>query len=289
MGLILLVKVIWMFFNALSNVWITFWTENDTHSDNYYLNYYILFGVLYGTMAFIRAVLVAYSSPKMSTTIHESMISNLLFASLNEFFDRVPLGRIFNRLSKDLNSVDVNITSLFSNSLVFIFFLLTNMLIILYVAPIYVFLPVIVLYLVGCFFLKRFYSKSSKELTRLEGISKSPIVSCFSEILSGVTTIRSYCAENNFFLSNCEKINENKKPIIARKAAEVWFTIRLTLLSFIVNMTALAFVLFFAKDDHKGDFAARGTLLLVVTLGFDEIMYFLLINVGNFESELISL
>jgi ATP-binding cassette subfamily C (CFTR/MRP) protein 2 len=294
MGLILLCQIIWMGFNASTNLWLASWTESESqvpqkHPSEFYIKWYIVLGIFYGLFAFFRSLLVSYSSPKMSTFIHEAMISNLLFSSLNEFFDRVPLGRIFNRLSKDLNSVDSNLPGFFSNALVFIFFLATNIVVISFIAPVYVFLPVIVVYLICCHFLKVYYSKPSNELTRLEGVSKSPIVSCFAEILSGVTTIRCYRAKDMFFQNNCEKINENKKPIIARKAAEVWFTFRLTLLSFLINVTSLVYVLFFAvKAENTVDFAAKGSLLLVSTLGFDEIMYFLFINLGTFDSELIS-
>lgn len=147
------------------------------------------------------------------------MITNLLFSSLNEFFDRVPLGRIFNRLSKDLNSIDNNLPTYFSTSIVFTFFLATNIVVIMFIAPLYVFVPVLVVYLMLCHILRMQIVKPQRELTRLEGISKSPIVSCFTEILSGVTTIRSYNVKDMFFHKNCEKINENKKPIIARKGA----------------------------------------------------------------------
>lgn len=37
------------------------------------------------------------------------MILSLLFAPLNEFFERVPLGRIYNRLSKDLSVIDLDV------------------------------------------------------------------------------------------------------------------------------------------------------------------------------------
>jgi ABC-type multidrug transport system fused ATPase/permease subunit len=60
------------------------------------------------------------------------MISNLLFSPLNEFFDRVPLGRILNRLSKDLNSVDTKILNTFTNFLVFMFFLICNIVVMIY-------------------------------------------------------------------------------------------------------------------------------------------------------------
>lgn len=131
------------------------------------MKWYVVLGVLYGTFAFFRSLLVSFSSPKMSYYIHEVMISNLLFSSLNEFFDRVPLGRIFNRLSKDLNSVDANLPNYFSNALVFTFFLATNIVVICFIAPLYVFIPVIVVYLLCCHFLKVYYSKPSGELTRL--------------------------------------------------------------------------------------------------------------------------
>lgn len=188
MGLILIVQACWMVSNSLSNIWLLKWTDySDGHGGfggdydmGFYVGLYILIGFFYGLFAFIRSLLVAHSSPKMSQFIHESMISNLLFSSLNEFFDRVPLGRIFNRLSKDLSSVDLNVSVYFGSTLVFIFFLGSNIIVISLVAPIYVFWPVIAIYLVLCHFLRMFYSKPAKELTKLEGITKSPIVSCFT-------------------------------------------------------------------------------------------------------------
>jgi ATP-binding cassette subfamily C (CFTR/MRP) protein 1 len=153
----------WMMFNAASNIWISVWTEHadESRSDSYYLNYYIIIGVFYAFFAFIRALILAFASPKMSAFIHESMITNLLFSPLNEFFDRVPLGRILNRLSKDLNSVDANLSVFLSNALAFIFFLLTSLIIIMYCSSIWIFVPIIA-YLLGCYFLKNYYMKPNR-------------------------------------------------------------------------------------------------------------------------------
>lgn len=184
----------WMIFNTLFNIWLSVWTADATnvnHEDNYYVGYYVMFGVFYGLFAFFRAMIIAMSSPTMSAVIHESMMSNLLFSSLNEFFDRVPLGRILNRLSKDLNSVDSTITVLFGNFIVFFFFLICNVLVILYCTSIWILIP-ISLFIISIYMLKGFYMKPNRELVRLEGITKSPVISCFSEILNGVATIRAY-------------------------------------------------------------------------------------------------
>ena len=59
---------------------------------------------------------------------------------------------------------------------------------------------------------------------------------------------------------------------------------RLTFLSFIINVSALSIVLFTDIADPS-----KSSLLLVVTLAFDELAYFLLTNQSSFENELISL
>jgi ABC-type multidrug transport system fused ATPase/permease subunit len=97
----------------------------------------------------------------MSLVIHEKMITNLLFSPLNEFFDRVPLGRILNRLSKDLNAVDINLPVVFSNFVVFGFFLLSNIMIVVYCTHILVSIPIL-LFLFCVYFLKNYYMKTNK-------------------------------------------------------------------------------------------------------------------------------
>lgn len=101
------------------------------------------------------------------------------------------MGRILNRFSKDLNSVDSNLSNLFSNFVVFLFFLLKNIVVTIYCTTFWIIIPIIG-FLIGIFFLKNYYMKPNRELVRLQGITKSPIISCFTEILNGVSTIRAY-------------------------------------------------------------------------------------------------
>lgn len=86
---------------------------------------------------------------------------------------------------------------------------------------------------------------------------------------------------------NCIKIDSNKKPVMARKAVEVWFTFRLMACSMLINLATLIYILFFQTPTPEH--ASNGALLLVVSLGFDEVMYFLFNNLGAFESELIAI
>lgn len=152
----------WLIFNTSFNIWLSVWTDHSSEGNNgYYVGYYAMFGVFYGLFAFFRALVLAISTPKMSLIIHESMMSNLLFSPLNEFFDRVPLGRILNRLSKDLNSVDANLPVVFSNFLVFLFFLLGNIVVILYCTSIWIALPILA-FLISITILKNYFMKPNK-------------------------------------------------------------------------------------------------------------------------------
>ena len=58
----------------------------------------------------------------LSTTIHQEMIHCLLYAPLNEFFERIPIGRILNRLTSNVSEVDMEVNFAFNGFVIFFFF-----------------------------------------------------------------------------------------------------------------------------------------------------------------------
>lgn len=99
--------ILWEGIKMGSNVWIAEWTGHSNESNNsYYLIGYAIFAGCYGIMAMIRSIVLLYGSIKCSRSIHRRMMTRLLFAPLNEFFERIPIGRILNRLSKDVQVID---------------------------------------------------------------------------------------------------------------------------------------------------------------------------------------
>ena len=57
--------------------------------------------------------------------------------------------------------------------------------------------------------ISRFYMRTSRELTRLESISRSPMLNHFTETLSGAKFIRVFKQTDYFIVQNQEKINTN--------------------------------------------------------------------------------
>lgn len=104
---VLLSVIFWELIKMASNVLISEWTGHSGQSNNglFLLGYGILAGC-YGLMAIIRSSILLGGSMNCSRKIHRRMISSLIFAPLNEFFERVPLGRILNVLSKDISVLD---------------------------------------------------------------------------------------------------------------------------------------------------------------------------------------
>lgn len=65
------------------------------------------------------------------------------------------------------------------------------------------------------FFFKpqRFYVATSRQLRRLDSVSRSPIYSHFSETVSGLSVIRAYSHQERFLVHNEKTIDENLKTV----------------------------------------------------------------------------
>ncbi len=71
--------------------------------------------------------------------------------------------------------------------------------------------PIIITCVIATKLLNRYYMKTYTEIVRLESITKSPIVSLYSETLNGITTIRAFSQEKHFLSRHFSNLNENIK------------------------------------------------------------------------------
>jgi len=72
----------------------------------FYILIYLLLSIAYSTMEGIRVYLVNKFNQTSQNSIFERMTRNLFKAPINEFFERVPIGRILNRYSEDMTIAD---------------------------------------------------------------------------------------------------------------------------------------------------------------------------------------
>ena len=89
----------------------------------------------------IRAYTLVMGGIKCGTTVHKKITKALLYASLNKFYNRVPIGRIINRLTKDMREIDESIGYSVGNFVVSLFSLLGTLVICVYASTWLLLLP----------------------------------------------------------------------------------------------------------------------------------------------------
>ena len=179
------------------DVWLTILSKKTLEQQQKMVNLIIYASLTAGSLllAVIPAFLFYFASLSSSKRLHDKMVAAALYTQLL-FFDTNPTGRILNRFSRDVGSMDEELPQA---CLVFIQHLLlvvTTALVPTVANPWLVFAlsPTLVVFA----FFARYYLKTSRELKRLESICRSPVFSHFSETMTGLETIRTRGMEEEF-------------------------------------------------------------------------------------------
>jgi len=149
--------------------------------------------------------LITYSASK---TIHRKTITTVMHAPMS-FFETTPLGRIMNRFSKDIDTID----NIISDSLRMFLMTLANVIGSFVLIGIIIpwFLVAVGVVVVVFYGFSLYYRISARELKRLNSILRSSLYAHFSESLSGLATIRAYGETERFRKENVDRVNiENR-------------------------------------------------------------------------------
>lgn len=150
------------------------------------------------TVALIRSVGFFKICITASQTMHNWMFEGLI-SSIMRFFDTNPSGRILNRFSKDMGSVDELLPKAILDATQIILSLTGAVLVACIVNPLFL-VPIALTFFIFLF-VRRVYLKTSKDLKRLEGISMlfsilhgTQLTNCFFRSITGVFTFVRYYA-----------------------------------------------------------------------------------------------
>ena len=108
------------------------------------------------------------------------------------------------------------------------------------------------------YYVQRFYVASSRQLKRLESVSRSPIYAHFSETLNGVSSIRAYRQEEAFVDENEYKINYNLQAYYPSVSANRWLALRLEFMGNLIVLAAAMFVV--VESERKNSPIDPGTV-----------------------------
>lgn len=174
-------------------------------------------------IGFVRALVIYFSGYYASKRIHASMSFGLLYSKIEEFIERVPIGRILNRFSEDVEVIDTSLTVAFSMLYIFFAFSITSMIIIAVSAgSYYLFIPSAVFFVIS-FNVRQGYMNAKREILRMKRITKSPITSLLAQSLHGMIEIRAL-RKLNFVMKELDYlVDENNKNSITILGLDSWF------------------------------------------------------------------
>uniref|UniRef100_A0A674NGK0 ATP-binding cassette, sub-family C (CFTR/MRP), member 10 n=1 Tax=Takifugu rubripes TaxID=31033 RepID=A0A674NGK0_TAKRU len=214
--------------SPLSSSVQTLMSSNNMSSDTvFYLTVYSSIAAANTVFTAIRAFLFAYGTICAAKIIHNRLLDRVLQATVT-FFDTTPMGRILNRFSSDLYSVDDSLPFILNILLATVFNLLGMLVVMSYGLPwVLLALPPLAIFYYRT---QDFYRQTSRELKRLCSLTLSPIYSHFSETLSGLGTIRASGSCARFEEENIRRLELNQRCQFLSKAAMQWLDIRLQLI-----------------------------------------------------------
>ncbi|XP_075728231.1 ATP-binding cassette sub-family C member 4 isoform X6 [Rhipicephalus microplus] len=149
-----------------TSTWTQWWSSLDTVTYNVLVYAIIIGGLLLSSMA--RTVAFFVMCMRASVNLHNRMFSCIIRAPIR-FFDTNPIGRIQNRFSKDLGTID-DLLPPTGLDITFIFLNLVGVLVVVAVISPWIIIPTLLLFVLF-FYLRRFYMRTARDVKRLEGVS----------------------------------------------------------------------------------------------------------------------
>ncbi|TRY74646.1 hypothetical protein TCAL_01629 [Tigriopus californicus] len=231
--------------SAASSIWLSKWSDESsranqtgTLSQDVYLGVYGAFGVGQGFTAVFGSLFLYLATLNGAKRLHNLVLANVLKSPMS-FFDTTPQGRILNRFGKDIDVLDTTMPMILRGWITCLLAVLSTFAIITYATPMFL-LPITVV--LGAYYIvQRIYVATSRDLKRLESVSRSPIYSHFGETVSGVQTIRAYNLQEHFIRESENRVDYNQRAGYPSIVANRWLAVRLEVVGNIIIFCSALF------------------------------------------------
>ena len=286
---LLIILLLWQGLKCGSDLWLVNWKgDEEGKVDNPGINWtnfliYSGLGISAALFVYYRLLIIYIGSISNSRTLHRKMLSHLIHAPINLYHDTVPKGQIFNRLSNDLFKIDIGESFMFYNVSSYSANLIGQVVVCAIFQP-YCLILVPFIIVLGLFTM-RYYLNCSREISRLESISRSPMLNSVNETVSGALTIRAFKLSNYFTDDFRAKADNFLKTRIFLVGIMNWYTLMLDFLSYTFIVFLLLFSIF-ARNDFAP--ATIGILLTYCVQIQDELVRYLTCR-SNLENDMVGL
>ena len=119
------------------------------------------------------------------------------------------------------------------------------------------------------YLLLRHFLRINRELSRLQSVNGSPIISHLNETLSGILTIRAFEKQDEFIDKNMEYLNLTINASFWKDASKKWFSTRINLVASTVLFFTTVFCVSYEIYMYIG-MSKRRNRFFVLSIGFHQ-------------------
>nr|CAI5849598.1 unnamed protein product [Callosobruchus analis] len=238
------------------------WLISLFTSDESALTYYSFICVAVVVLCLSRSLYFFNWCLTVSSKLHKSMMDNIVYSSML-FFSKNPSGRILNRFSKDIGSLDELLPFTLLDT-VQIGLRVLAISIVIGSLSYWITIPTIVI-LVIFYLLRTVYLQTSTAVKRIESITRSPIFTHLSMSLQGLTTIRALRAEDALTREFDNYQNRNSAAYFMFIGASRTFGFWLDAICVIYVGVAILILLFVKSESFGGNIGLALTQAMGIT------------------------
>ncbi|KAJ4717920.1 ABC transporter C family member 8-like [Melia azedarach] len=226
---------------AAATYWLAYAIQFPEVSSGILIGVYTGVSTASAIFVYFRSFFAAHLGLKASKAFF-SGFTNSIFKAPMVFFDSTPVGRILTRASSDLSVLDFDIP--FS-----ILFVAAAGIEILAIIGIMTFvtwqvLIVAILAMVAVKYVQGYYIATARELIRINGTTKAPVMNYTAETSLGVVTIRAFNMVDRFFQNYLKLVDTDATLFFHSNAVMEWLILRIEALqNFTLFTAALLLVL----------------------------------------------
>ncbi|KAH8810334.1 multidrug resistance-associated ABC transporter [Flagelloscypha sp. PMI_526] len=240
------------------NSWLRYWSSGaingETKGPIYYISIYTAITLVGAFIQMLRWVVLYFGSISASVKLYKGLLESVLFANIR-FHDTVSRGRLLNRFGKDFEDIDSDLADNFGRAFTGVLSSITTLVTIAYVGgPSFI----AAAFVLACLYYKvgSSYGQASRDMRRLDSVTRSPLYSLYGETISGVAIVRAFGASSKFLRDMLLDVNTNITPHYWMWGVNRWLALRFNMLSsLIIGLTAAVCLLNKNIDSALAGFA----------------------------------
>nr|XP_023872873.1 putative ABC transporter C family member 15 [Quercus suber]POE85287.1 abc transporter c family member 3 [Quercus suber] len=280
---ILLCQVLFQGLQMGSNYWIAWATEVEGKVNRkHMIGIFVLMSGGSSIFIFGRAVLLATIAVETAQRLFCGMITSVFRAPIS-FFDSTPSSRILSRSSTDQSTVDTDIPYRLAG-LAFALIQLLSIIILMSQVAWQVFLLFLAVLAISMWY-QDYYITTARELARMVGIRKAPILHHFTESVSGAATIHCFNQEERFVTRILSLIDDYSRVTFHNSATMEWLCVRI---NFLFNLVFFLVLIILVSLPRSAVDPSLAGLAATYGLNLNVLQAWVIWNLCNVENKMIS-